>query len=116
MGIIIQFPWCWNGQLDSTNYRDHVAFPLRPADQLVCPSTYPTELPRFTLALWYSVVAGDNMNNWSISSDMGMTPGTSAHADWFGAWDQTILETWSQECVRVMRNCKASQYGDGTLG
>jgi hypothetical protein len=115
----VVFPWCWNGQLDSSNHRDHVVYPKRlPGSEstLTCPTSHPTQLPRYTLSLWYSVVAGDNMNNWSLSSDMGMTPGTSAHADWFGAWDQGVLETWSQKCIREMRSCSASVYGDGTIG
>lgn len=119
--MVVNFPYCWNGQLDSANHRSHVVYPLRSGSTLYCPTTHPHKLPRYTLSMWYTTKSGDNMSQWYLSSDrmpgaMQYASGETAHADWFGAWDQTILELWAQECVREIRDCNASEYGDGTIG
>ncbi|QNP46131.1 hypothetical protein H9L14_02395 [Sphingomonas sediminicola] len=55
---------------------------------------------------------------WSLSSDTmaGMTPskpGTTFHADWFGAWDNTVMSMWMDNCINKMLNCSGGNLGNG---
>jgi hypothetical protein len=107
--------------MDSSNHRSHVLFPKRNnTGKNECPSTHSVQIPRFTLQMNWSINSGDVMSQWHLSSDrMANTTfpnGSTLHADWLGAWDQNIMETWAQKCIREIRNCSASKYGDGTIG
>lgn len=114
----VQFPWCWDGRLDSANHRAHVIFP--PGHDQVCPATHPRVLPRFTFTVEWPVLAGDDVSTWRLSSDSmpGMThaPGTTLHADWFGAWEPSIARTWAQECLREQRSGSGADFCNGTGG
>ena len=40
-------------------------------------------------------------------------PGSTFHTDWFGAWDDTILKMWSDNCVDKLLNCSGGDLGNG---
>jgi hypothetical protein len=42
-----------------------------------------------------------------------VTSGTTFHADWFGAWDDSILDTWLANCVNLLLNCSGGDLGNG---
>lgn len=130
LGAIINAPECWNGrELDTPNHRDHMAYQRYENDgQPHCPATHPYIVPTFTLSAWYDV--GDvpigqpgSVSTWSISSgamNMGgkvtqMTPGSTFHADWDGAWDDATMATWTANCINKLLNCSAGDLGDGTM-
>ena len=120
---VVAFPWCFDGRTDSANHRAHVVYPLRdPATgQTPCPADHPLVLPKFTIQVVYSVAVGDNTADWFLSSDRMpghpiMPSGSTLHADWFGAWDPTIIATWTQKCLREVRDSVAADYCDGTGG
>jgi len=118
VGVVLQFPTCWNGRdLDSPNHRDHMAYlEYGATSRAACPSSHPVLLPEFTLGAWFTH-DGDS-RNWYLSSDRmpGMTyaNGSSFHSDWFGAWDPTIEDRFVRTCINGMRNCQDGQLGDGT--
>jgi len=111
----VAFPECWNGtQVDSPDHRSHTAYLQYINGVPTCPAGYPKHLPELTeLVIWNATSADES--TWTISSDamMGKTHGESFHADWFGAWDTPVQETWTQECIREFRNCIDGQIGDG---
>ena len=120
---IVAFPWCTDGRTDSPNHRAHVVYPPRdPATgRTVCPPDHPLVLPKFTIQVVYTVAAGDTTGDWFLSSDRmpGMPErpaGSTLHADWFGAWDPTIIATWTQHCLREVRDSVAADFCDGTGG
>jgi hypothetical protein len=118
---VIMFPYCWDGvNLDSANHRSHVVFPKRGGAGLACPPDHPVQLPRFTFQVQWTVMAGDDLATWHLSSDVmpGMThePGTTIHADWFGAWDPGVKAIWTQSCIREMRSGTAADFCNGTGG
>ena len=91
-----------------------------------CPDTHPYVIPTFTLGAWYTTDADlDRSGNWSattstwrLSSDAmpGMAPkrpGTTMHADWFGAWDDNVIKMWSGNCVDKLLNCSGGDLGNG---
>lgn len=119
--VELRFPMCWDGKaLDAADHRSHMAYGTGGGGwttaQGGCPSSHPIHLPELTLMAYYT--SDGNSQNWHLSSDRmpGMTHanGSTFHADWFGAWDPVIQETWTQECIREMRNCVWGQLGDGT--
>jgi hypothetical protein len=130
LGMVISAPSCWNGRdLDSPDHRSHVAYASYGTwGYLRCPDTHPYIIPTFTLGVWYTT--DDDLdrsgtwtegvsNTWYLSSDMStdgsmIRPGTSLHADWWGAWDDEVLQTWHAHCINEMLNCAAGVLGDGT--
>jgi hypothetical protein len=79
--LVIRFPDCWNGHdLDSADHKSHLAYRSRG----VCPAGYPVALPRLSFNVHYRLpsLTGLTLASGSIYS---------AHADFFNAWNQTVL-------------------------
>jgi hypothetical protein len=118
--INLRFPMCWDGvNIDSTDHRSHMAYgtPQAFMSQQGCPQSHPVYLPEISLIAFYA--SDGNTDQWYLSSDRmpGMTVqpnGSSFHSDWFGAWDNTVQATWTQECLREVRNCSGGDLGNGT--
>jgi hypothetical protein len=119
VGAVIRAPNCWDGKnLDSPNHRDHVAYHVRDRNTGInaCPSTHSFVIPAFTMQTWWNVAEGDDTSLWSLSSD-SMRPelpkGSTFHADWFGAWDNSIMAMWMDHCINKMLNCSDGDLGNG---
>lgn len=129
LGAIITAPSCWDGKnLDSADHRSHVAYPGYGSwGYLKCPATHPYVIPTFTMGAWYSVdqsldrsgtwEAGKTVT-WHLSSDAmpGMPlarPGTTFHADWWGAWDNNVMAMWMDNCINKLLNCSGGDLGNG---
>ncbi len=128
LGAVISAPDCWDGRnLDSPDHRSHVAYAgYGDWGYLKCPSTHPYVIPTFTMGVWYTTDARLNRSGtfnpavptWHLSSDeMPGTPmkrpGSTFHADWFGAWDDTVLAMWSDNCISKLLNCSGGDLGNG---
>ncbi|MXO60716.1 DUF1996 domain-containing protein [Altererythrobacter salegens] len=113
--VSISSPKCWDGKnLDSPDHRSHMAYMQRNGGQTFCPDTHPFVLPMFTLTAEFSIELGDVPGLWRFSSDMpGAEPGSSFHSDWFGAWEDSILDRWHRGCIDKMLNCSDGDFGDG---
>lgn len=118
VGAIIVGPRCWNGKdLDSADHRSHMAYLQDDhTGHAPCPATHPYMLPFFQLGAWYT--NDGTINDWYLVSDRmpGMTelvPGTSLHADWFGAWEDSVLDIWTTYCINKTLNCSGGDVGDG---
>ena len=121
-------PNCWNGtELDSADHRSHLAFAYRDGDGIIrCPSTHPWVIPHYTLAAFYTTDStldrsgstDPNLQTWFFASDRmtGMAnkvPGSTFHADWFGAWDDNALMAWQTNCIDKLNSCNAGNLGNG---
>ena len=95
--------------------------------KLKCPTTHPYIIPHFTIGAWYTTDGtldrsgneSADANTWFLASDrmagMGNSvPGTTLHSDWFGAWEDDILERWQANCIDKMLSCSGGDLGDGT--
>ena len=129
LGATINAPECWNGKdLDSPDHRSHMAYARYFPDSGLprCPATHPYVVPTFTLSAWYTV--DDNLDRsgtwsearptWYLSSDRmpgmkPMRPGSTFHSDWFGAWDDDTLDTWTANCIDKLLDCTAGDLGNG---
>ena len=129
LGAVIEAPGCWDGKnLDSADHRSHVSYASYGTwGYKKCPSTHPYVIPSFTMGAWYTVdqsldrsgtwTAGKTLT-WSLSSNSmaGMPqqrPGTTFHADWFGAWDNTVMSMWMDNCIDKLLNCSGGDLGNG---
>lgn len=121
-------PSCWNGRdLDSVDHHSHMAYVSSGSwGYEKCPATHPYVIPTFTLAIAYVIDesldhSGDtspNAKTWYLSSDRmpGMpwqTPGTTLHADWFGAWDDSVMKMWTENCINLLLSCAGGDLGNG---
>jgi hypothetical protein len=129
LGAIINAPSCWDGKrLDSPDHREHVAYPQWTGGKEHCPFTHPVVIPTFTMGSWYTVDATLDRSGtwdgarptWHLSSDempgangAMRVPGTTFHADWFGAWDDATLRQWTENCLDKLLNCHGGDLGNG---
>jgi len=118
LGAVLVAPDCWNGKdLDSPDHRSHMAYRVYNANaQPVCPAGYPYIIPEFQLGAWYTTDA--TAKNWYLSSDRmpgmaALEPGTTLHADWFGAWEDSVLALWTANCIDKLLSCTGGDLGNG---
>ncbi len=129
LGLVINAPDCWDGvNLDSPDHRSHMAFGGYGSwGYYKCPDTHPYVIPTFTLGAWYTVdqdlytdIKADGtwngtQNGWHLSSDEmnKVEPGKTVHADWFGAWDDGVMDMWHKNCIDKLLNCSGGDLGNG---
>ena len=112
----VRFPYCWDGRnLDSADHRSHLAYGTNNTWG-PCPSSHPVHLPEITELFHWNSAAGSN--GWYLSSDRAgmITPapnGTTLHADWFGAWEDSVESRWVQNCLRGSRSASNGNLCDG---
>jgi hypothetical protein len=41
--------------------------------------------------------------------------GTTFHADWFGAWDDSVMKMWMDNCIAKLLNCSGGHMGNGKI-
>lgn len=121
LDVSVTSPACWDGKnLDSADHRSHMANPRGGADHnwvVKCPATHPYEIPTFTLQSIFTILPTDRPTTWRFSSDMmqpGAAPGSTFHADWFGAWEDKLLDTWQDWCINKLLTCSSGNLGNGT--
>lgn len=111
IAMIVEFPQCWDGKrLDSADHKSHMAYPARGG----CPSTHPVPIPAITMNVIYKNPG--TTTGLRLASDMydaTLPGGYSAHADWFGAWDQAIVDTFVSKCINPALDCRSHLLGDG---
>jgi hypothetical protein len=119
VAVTVQMPDCWDGQnLDSPDHGSHVDYQYNTGEGYFrCDDAHPYVIPGFMISVHYSVRTGDNVSLWKLSSDAMDTTkprGWSLHADWFGAWDPTIMATWTANCINKHLSCTGGDLGNGT--
>ena len=123
--VRVASPDCWDGvNLDSANHRSHMAYQV-PRLGPACPPSHPIRLPQFSFAAVYTQTSLGEANTWYLASDrMIMSDGSvhnepagsTFHTDWFGAWDDGVLNTWHTNCIAKALSCVAFSLGDSTAG
>lgn len=120
-------PNCWNGtQLDSPDHRSHMKSKAQDGfGNALCPTTHPIILPQLTVIIWFQHQGAADFSQWYLSSDRmpnhtQYANGESFHTDWFGGWDQTVMETWTHLVDGIagtgtdVRDGVSAQLGDAT--
>jgi hypothetical protein len=115
---------CWDGKnLDSPDHRSHMASCSQNGyGECQCPSTHPVIIPHFTLLVSWSHNGYAEYSKWRLSSDhvsahdstsAPLPGGTSFHADWFGGWEDSVMDMWHDGCMDGFKNCSAGVLGMG---
>ncbi|EKM48448.1 uncharacterized protein PHACADRAFT_73347, partial [Phanerochaete carnosa HHB-10118-sp] len=100
-GIRLQvfFPQCWDGvNLDSSDHKSHMAYPVDTYDGGHCPESHPVH----TVAIFYEqIVPVSNFNYWgqgAYALSTGDPTGLTYHADFLMGWNQSVLQDSVDNC------------------
>jgi hypothetical protein len=96
LALHVQFPNCWDGvNLDSPDHRSHMAYSMRG----VCPADKPVALPALQVNIRYPSAGGPGL----LLASGGQFSG---HADFFNAWNQSVLTQLVNGCLNALRHCQ----------
>lgn len=94
----IVFPGCWDGRnLDSPDHKSHMAYPVK-GD---CPVSHPVGLPTLAIRLRWKTAKSIPSSQLSLSS-VGQF---SMHADFWNAWNPSVMQWLVDNCLNATRNC-----------
>jgi hypothetical protein len=94
----ITFPGCWDGKnLDSSDHKSHMAYPVRGA----CPVSHPVGLPSVGIRVRWKTVRGVPSSQLSLSSGGQF----SLHADFWNVWNPAAMEWLVAHCLNQTQNC-----------
>jgi hypothetical protein len=119
LNIVFWGPDCYDGNIDSTNHRSHVAYTsVYDGTKLVCDVQHPYLMPEMQFNWEWDVTS--DLHNWCLSSDIDMINaghpvvcGTTLHMDYWNGWSKTVRDRWEQ-CIRKWLSCSNGDFGDGT--
>ena len=96
LALHVQFPDCWDGtNLDSPDHQSHMAYSVRGR----CPADHPVAMPAIQVNLRYPTAGGAGF----VLASGGQYSG---HADFFNAWNQTVLQSLVDGCLNALRHCQ----------
>ncbi len=122
--VTLSAPSCWDGvNLDSADHRSHMSYgSYNGYGEYVCPATHPVNIPTFSMLVSWSHMGSAEYSNWRLSSDhvsphdstsAALPGGTSFHTDWFGAWDDSVMDMWIDGCMNQFKSCSGGALGMG---
>jgi hypothetical protein len=96
LGLHVAFPDCWDGvNLDTPDHQSHMAYSARGR----CPAGHPVAVPAIQVNFRYASTGGPGL----VLASGGQLSG---HADFFNAWDQTVLQGLVDGCLNALRHCQ----------
>ncbi len=108
----IAFPQCYDpnsGTYLSDN--SHVSYSEGGYYGIRCPDSHPEDLSSIMYRIFFDPDAlGGSLTDLHLSSDVKhdriLPGGTTAHADWFGAWHPEALRMWIDNCNNTQADCE----------
>ena len=108
----IAFPQCVNESAGT--YRpdqSHMSYSENGYYGVACPSSHPTDISSIMYRIFFRPDEyGGSLTNLHLSSDEKMDRilpgGTTAHADWFGAWHPEAMDMWVENCNNTQADCE----------
>ncbi|KAL8659859.1 MAG: hypothetical protein Q9226_000224 [Calogaya cf. arnoldii] len=110
----LQFPSCWNGEMDGgVDHKDHVAYPewINGGD---CPAGFDR---RFPALMFETIVETEKFvgKGGKFVLGNGDPTGYGYHGDFISAWDEGVLEKAVTQCLDPygdMKNCPVFEFAD----
>ena len=90
--ITMDFPSCWNGDIDSPTHKTHVVY----SDD-ECPGSHPKRLPTLSISIHIKNYDG----GWHTWSDMS----SEFHADYLSGWDEAVMQRMIDGCLEDVEEC-----------
>jgi hypothetical protein len=108
----IAFPQCVN--LAAGTYQpdqSHISYSDNGYYGARCPDSHPTDISSIMYRIFFRPdVYGGALTGLHLSSDVKMDRilpgGTTAHADWFGAWHPEAMQMWVDNCNNTQADCE----------
>lgn len=109
----IAFPQCFDP--DSGTYlsdQSHVSYSVGGYFGIRCPDSHPEDLSSIMYRIFFSPDQyGGSLTDLHLSSDVKhdgriLPGGTTAHADWFGAWHPEAMDMWIENCNNTQADCE----------
>ncbi|TMW57958.1 hypothetical protein Poli38472_013432 [Pythium oligandrum] len=97
----VNFPMCWDGKnLDSEDHKSHMAY-AEGLDGGKCPPSHPKKVIKVFFEMFYHVKEWDSEwvgDKHPFTLSNGDRTGYSFHGDFFGGWDEEVLQRATDEC------------------
>ncbi|KAI0739627.1 hypothetical protein C8Q80DRAFT_1288255 [Daedaleopsis nitida] len=102
------FPSCWDGvNLDSSDHKSHMAYPIQNFNSGDCPDSHPVHL----VSLFYEmIVSVDQFDYWGPAAWVlasGDTTGYGHHGDFQNGWDVDLLQDALDNCPDANGNVQS---------
>jgi hypothetical protein len=94
----VAFPSCWNGEVDSDNHQDHVAYPSLIETGGTCPKGYERRLPTMLFETKWKTNAYIGVPGQFVWAN-GDPTGFAYHADYIMGWNPTTLQNAIDGCT-----------------
>lgn len=113
----IAFPQCvdeaagtYRSDQRHTSYSENGYYGVR------CPESHPTDISSVMYRIFFRPDSyGGSLTDLHLSSDIKMDRilpgGTTAHADWFGAWHPQAMDLWVENCNNTRADCETGLLG-----
>ena len=107
----IAFPQCVNEAAGYQSDQSHVSYSENGYYGAACPDSHPTDISSIMYRIFFNPEEyGGSLTNLHLSSDVKMDRilpgGTTAHADWFGAWQSDAMDMWVDNCNNMQEDCE----------
>ena len=107
----IAFPQCVNEAAGYQPDQSHVSYSENGYYGVACPDSHPTDISSIMYRIFFRPDHyGGALTDLHLSSDVKMDRnlpgGTTAHADWFGAWHPETMKMWVENCNNTVGDCE----------
>lgn len=108
----IAFPQCVDGTSGTYEIdQSHVSYSENGYYGVACPDTHPVDISSIMYRIFFRPDEyGGSLTNLHLSSDVKVDQilpgGTTAHADWFGAWHPAAMDLWVENCNNTQADCE----------
>lgn len=108
----IAFPQCVNEAAGTyRSDQSHISYSENGYYGAACPDSHPTDISSIMYRIFFNPGEyGGTLSDLHLSSDVKMDTilpgGTTAHADWFGAWHPETMNLWVENCNNTQTDCE----------
>lgn len=107
----ITFPQCVNEAAGYQPDQSHISYSENGYYGAACPDSHPTDISSIMYRIFFRADHyGGALTDLHLSSDVKadkiLPGGTTAHADWFGAWHPEAMDMWVENCNNTQEDCE----------